>query len=264
MAKPVSHGLSIKSQFSFKGHLESSFNEKFRKTLTKIDRIRRKPRINANVGLKYELVQEYKNNLRVDRHGSIPNLMIAHSNLNVFKSSFELCPKKQPMKENDERVKRLYSTSKTYDQYGAIEIADKYCHESVESYEKIKKAMERLKVVSIRLDLKYGGDKFFLVFYNEFMKRIQGTVLTKYIVMKNDMEYMCPGINLIFNCTANLALAKLLHSKHRPLRIFKEDYDLFKDIFISTIQDEFYFTETDFEYINWLVKILCKDIIVKK
>ena len=263
MNKPLSHTVSLKSEVFFNPHIDSNFQNKFNKTLTKIDRIRRKNRLNSNVANRYELVQDYKSYFNIDRYGGVPGVMLSHSNVKPFLNKLETRPTKSPESSSAERFNRLYSASKSYDSIGAMDMINKYTAESVESYETIIRRIKQSEFPTMNLDHKYGGPKFLLVFYEDLMKQFQNSCLCKYIWVKDEIEVMCPGLHLMFNCKVNLALAKLLFNKHSKLAISKDEYEVFTEIFLN-VAKEYDFEAKEFEFITSLMQKLSRDIITRR
>ncbi|OMJ83608.1 hypothetical protein SteCoe_15396 [Stentor coeruleus] len=145
---------NLKSQFSMKSPKTLTFYDKFRKTISNIDRIRKKERINPNVGLPYELAQEYKNNFQIDRNGNMSNIMLSHSNSTPFNKSFYVRPHRSPSLTLSLMQNSLYSSSKSYDVYGATDIVNRHCAESLEDYERILIGLKRSKQRIRHLDEK--------------------------------------------------------------------------------------------------------------
>lgn len=148
--------INAKSQFSMKSPTTLTFYDKFRKTIAKIDRIRKKERINPNVGLPYELVQEYKTNFQIDRNGNMSNMMLSHSNITPFNKSFHIQPHRSPSLTLSVMHNSLYSSSKSYDIYGSTDIINRHCAESLEDYERILLGLKKSKLRVRHLDEKIG------------------------------------------------------------------------------------------------------------
>lgn len=261
--KTLNHNFSLKSQNSFVPGMNSSFQEKYRKTITKIDRIRHKNRLNSNLATTFDLVIDYKSNYKIDRNGGIQSLILSHSAIKPFVKIYENTPKASQKTNSVERYKKLFSSSSSYDVCGATDTFTKHCEESVESYENIIQSIKKTYFQTIRLDEKYGGRKFLLNFSMEFLKRVQNCILAKYLWVKDGFEVMCPGMQLVFNCQVSVSLAKQLFNTHSKFAIPKDDFDVFTDVFLNTLK-ELDFSETDLEYIALLLLKLSRDIINKK
>jgi hypothetical protein len=253
----LSHSESIKTQLSLKAE-NNSFQDKFKKIINKIDRIRKREKVNANVGLRYEMIQNYKTNLHIDRNGSMTRKFLTSPELPTEQlHSFG-------SQRKDEGMGRLHSNSKYYDKFNSTLTVAKYTNKSVESYENIIHEIRKHKYPTRKLDEKYGGKKFILNFIEGITKKITGTPLARVLKVEENSDIVfCPGLPIVFDCKVDLSLARLLHEKHKKLCITKEEFEGFSEVFSSTLKD-FEFQKEDLEYLLNLVGKLSRDIYIFK
>ena len=245
---------NLSSQHSFKTE-NNTFQDRFKKTINKIDRIRKREKINANVGLKYEMIQNYKSTLHIDRNGSIDRKLLIGSS----ESSADVLPSSNSHNQEDFKT-RLHSCSKHYDRYNAMKMVADYTKKTVESYENIIKDVRKSKYPTRKLDEKLGGKKFILNFMDSILSKVSILPLARHIKQfESGEQIFCPGLYVVFDCKVNLSLAKLLYDKHSPLNICREEYEQFNEVFLSSLK-EFDITQSDFDYLSNLIQKLSRDI----
>jgi len=197
----------------------------------------------------------------IDRNGNVNRLMLYQSPGKPFEhkfdSSFSTVQKVGSLDD-------LHSNSKQYDKFNSSGTVAKYTNDTVDSYESIIKEIRKKKFQTRKLDDKYGGKKFILNFTESLISRVSQTTLSRFLTFNEEEEQIfCPGLELIFDCQVNLALAKLLHTKHVALKVSKDEYDAFVELFLACLK-EFEFKKEDIEYMAELLQKLSRDVHFKK
>jgi hypothetical protein len=258
----------FKTQLSFKVAINPSFNEKFRKTISKIDEIRHRSKPTVNVALKKDLAYDYKNKLQIDRHGNISKLMLERSEEKPFAFKFE---NKQIKRHASTPVlaqhERLISLSKAYNKANALEIINEHASEAINVYEKLVQETQQMKFPSRKIEERffvrdkiYGQAKFTMFFTNLLIDKARSTELCRFIRVDEDQnELFCSGLMNFFDCKMDLTFASMLYYTHLPLQVTNSEYDIFTEIFLSSMK-EFVFTEEDLEFAKKLLHKQARDI----
>ena len=122
----------------------------------------------------------------IDRNENMKSIILRPSNTKPFAQTFGTVQNKSHESFSIEKYNKLYSSSKAYDKYGAVDCITNYCQKSIADYEEILKNINKTRFETRKIEFICKNPKILLNFTDGFVLNVRKTLLSRFLYFKND------------------------------------------------------------------------------